>query len=107
MRAFFGMVHNDYVSIRTSQIIDYGADNRFFKVSNQLSVKIYKHNRLSVVLKKGHNRLLSAIIDYAGFLPTNIIDYPWIIDYPMCITESIIDYVLNFFGILCFLIFFM
>ena len=96
MRAFFGMVHNDYVSIRTSQIIDYGADNRFFKVSN----------RLSGVLKNGHNRLLSAIIDYAGFLPTNIIDYPWIIDYPMCITESIIDYVLNFFGILCFLIFF-
>ena len=88
-------------------IIDYGADNRFFKVGNRLSVKIYSHNQLSGVLKKGHNRLLSAIIDYVVFLPTNIIDYPWIIDYPLCITKSIIDYVLNFFGILRFLIFFM
>jgi len=97
----------DYASIRTSQIINYGADNRFFKEHNRLSVKIYRHNRLSGVFKKGHNRLLCAIIDYAVFLSTNIIDYPRIIDYPLCITESIIDYVLYFFEILCFLIFFM
>ncbi len=39
------------------------------------------------------------------FLPTNIIDYAFIIDYPVCVSDAIIDYVLNFLKYKCLLIY--